>query len=147
MTERCQICGDHRPRAMEQHHILPRRFGGSDGGENTVTLCASCHNAVESIYDKSFWAAVGLRPSPDQDPLEEYIDRRLDLNPSHPPTPKARLYEQYEEWCENGNVDPVSQHKFTKRLTRMNGVSDERTYVDGDRRRCYTGVKLSALVS
>jgi len=52
MSDRCQICGDVRPRSLEEHHILPRRFGGGDYEDNLVTLCASCHRALESIYDK-----------------------------------------------------------------------------------------------
>jgi len=146
MSERCEICGDQRPRAMEEHHVLPRRFGGSDDDENLVTLCASCHSAVESIYDKSFWSSVGLRPSSGQHTVEEFIDRRLDLDESHPPVPKARLYQQYQQWCENGDVEAVSQHKFTKMLTRIDGVDAEKTYVDGDQCRCFTGVTVSPLV-
>jgi predicted XRE-type DNA-binding protein len=63
MSNRCQICGDVRPRSLEEHHILPRRFGGSDHEANLITLCASCHRALESIYDKRFWSSVGVRPS------------------------------------------------------------------------------------
>lgn len=70
----CQICGEQRPRAMETHHIIPRRYGGSDDVENLVTLCSSCHQAVESIYSNDRWESVGLSnqnpattpaPSPD----------------------------------------------------------------------------------
>jgi len=145
MTERCQICGDRRPRSMEQHHILPRRFGGGDEDENIVTLCASCHNAVESIYGQSFWASVGLRPSANRDSLEEYVDRRLDFDASHPPAPKCRLYERYRQWCKNGNADPVSRHKFSRRLARVEDVTSERVYIDNERYRCFSGVKLSTL--
>jgi hypothetical protein len=130
---------------MEQHHILPRRFGGGDEDENIVTLCASCHNAVESIYAQSFWASIGLRPSGGCGSVEEYIEERLDIDRSHPPTPKNQLYKRYEEWCKNGNVEPESQHMFTKRLTRLRDVTDERAYIDGERYRCYNGVKLSTL--
>jgi len=62
MSNRCQVCGDVRPRSLEEHHILPRRFGGSDHDGNLVALCASCHRALESIYDKRFWSSVGVRP-------------------------------------------------------------------------------------
>jgi len=60
MDERnCQICGEGRPRSMETHHIIPRRYGGSDDVENLVTLCANCHRAVESIYSNDRWESVG----------------------------------------------------------------------------------------
>lgn len=44
---------------METHHIIPRRYGGSDDVENLVTLCANCHRAVESIYSNDRWESVG----------------------------------------------------------------------------------------
>jgi len=56
----CQICGAQRPRSMETHHIIPRRYGGSDDDPNLVTLCSSCHTAVESIYSDDRWQQVGL---------------------------------------------------------------------------------------
>lgn len=55
----CQICGERSPRSMETHHIIPRRYGGSDDVENLVTLCANCHGAVESIYSNDRWESVG----------------------------------------------------------------------------------------
>jgi len=61
MTSRtCQICGAQRPRSMETHHIIPRRYGGSDDDPNLVTLCSSCHTAVESIYSNDRWRQAGL---------------------------------------------------------------------------------------
>jgi hypothetical protein len=146
MTERCQICGEHRPLAIEEHHVLPRRFGGSDKEDNLIEVCSSCHSALESIYNKSFWSSVGLRPSSDQDTVEEFVQRHLDLDELHPPVPKARLYQQYQQWCEQGDVEPVSQHKFTKMLTRIEPVSAEKTYVDGHQCRCFTGVAVSSLI-
>lgn len=145
MTERCEICGDARPRSMEEHHVLPRRFGGSDVDKNLVTLCASCHQAVESIYDKRFWTSVGLRPSDSEHTVEEFVDRRLSIDEAHGPVPKAELYAEYSEWCQAGNIDPVSQQKFTKELTRLDGIGSEKTYVEGKQCRCYTGVARSLI--
>jgi hypothetical protein len=45
---------------METHHIIPRRYGGSDDDANLVSLCSSCHTAVESIYSDDRWQQVGL---------------------------------------------------------------------------------------
>jgi len=131
---------------MERHHVLPRRFGGSDGDENLVTLCASCHEAVESIYDKRFWVAVGLRPSDGEETVTEYVERCLSIDHSHGPVPKAQLYGEYRDWCEAGEVEPVSQHKFTKEIERLEGVASEKTYVEGEQCRCYTGVAKRLLV-
>lgn len=145
MRECCEVCGEHRPHSMEEHHVLPRRFGGGDHAENIVTLCASCHAALESIYDKRFWTAVGLRPSDDGGTVGEYINRRLTIDDQHPPVPKADLYAKYRQWCAAADVDAVSQHKFTQRLQRLDGVASGKRYVDGEQRRCYTGVAESPL--
>jgi hypothetical protein len=51
----CFICGAHRPNSIESHHVVPRRYGGSDAPENLVNLCSSCHSAIEKIYDDSFY--------------------------------------------------------------------------------------------
>lgn len=59
----CFICGEANPQLIEEHHIVPRRYGGSDDPENLVALCSSCHTAVERIYNDSFYARLGLRSS------------------------------------------------------------------------------------
>lgn len=43
----CVIC-DHVPLfAVNQgHHVFPKEFGGSDGKENRVPLCARCHTEI-----------------------------------------------------------------------------------------------------
>lgn len=57
MTEdRCQICGDDMGTRLQEHHIVPKRHGGTDSDENLVTLCAGCHQAVERIYDERFFS-------------------------------------------------------------------------------------------
>jgi len=125
---------------MEQHHVLPRRFGGSDREENLVTLCGSCHRAVESIYDKRFWTTVGLRPSDDSHTVKEFVDRRLSFDESYGPVPKADVYQWYADWCRAGEVKPVSQHKFTEKVQRLPGVKTGRAYVDDEQCRCFFGV-------
>lgn len=55
----CYICSRGNPDILEQHHIVPKRFGGSDTDANLVELCPSCHQAIESLYDERFWTAVG----------------------------------------------------------------------------------------
>lgn len=57
----CFICGDHRPNSLEEHHIVPRRYNGSDEPENLVQLCSSCHSAIEKIYDESFYERLGAK--------------------------------------------------------------------------------------
>lgn len=51
----CYICGESNPVVIEEHHKLPRRYGGPDSEVNTILLCANCHRALESAYDNQFW--------------------------------------------------------------------------------------------
>lgn len=64
----CQECGarclntsDSRSKPklkIQAHHILPRRYGGTDALENLVTLCMSCHHSRERAYQPP-----GLEPA------------------------------------------------------------------------------------
>jgi 5-methylcytosine-specific restriction endonuclease McrA len=63
-VESCKFCSETDPDALESHHIIPRRFNGSDEDDNLVTLCASCHRKIESLYDKEFFHK--LKKSRDQ---------------------------------------------------------------------------------
>ena len=39
----CAMCGAP---TEETHHVVPRRFGGANGGRNLIDLCAACHHAL-----------------------------------------------------------------------------------------------------
>jgi hypothetical protein len=54
----CYFCGQKE--SIEEHHILPQRFDGSDRKSNTVNLCHSCHWKLERLYNKDFWDAIGV---------------------------------------------------------------------------------------
>lgn len=56
--KRCFICGEDNPNVFNEHHIIRQSQGGSDQSKNLVTLCSSCHEAVEKIYDNEFWERV-----------------------------------------------------------------------------------------
>lgn len=59
MTARtCYMCGNKNGDVLERHHIVPRRFGGSDDDENLVDLCSNCHSAIEKLYNKRFYDAL-----------------------------------------------------------------------------------------
>lgn len=86
MSEPCFVCGYDNPNGIEIHHIVPRRFGGTDHPENTVHLCASFHQAIEKIYDDSFYERlhiqsreddIALLSSGEQIPEEESLDREI----------------------------------------------------------------------
>jgi hypothetical protein len=57
--EICFVCGENNPVVLQRHHIIPRRYAGSDGDENLVTLCANCHEAVEHIYTDEVITQLG----------------------------------------------------------------------------------------
>lgn len=65
----CFICGDQKPNSIETHHIVPRRYGGSDRDENLVDLCASCHSAIEKLYDERFYETLGVTKPSDNDTI------------------------------------------------------------------------------
>lgn len=45
----CQHCkGKHKDSHLEVHHIIFRSQGGSDGAENLITLCKTCHTALHA---------------------------------------------------------------------------------------------------
>jgi len=56
----CYICDGGNADVLERHHIVPRRFGGSDSAENLVDLCPSCHEVLERLYDKRFYDVLGV---------------------------------------------------------------------------------------
>lgn len=58
--ESCYFCGEGHAEALEEHHLVPQRFNGSDEPENTVWLCGSCHNKVEQLYDDEFYKRLGV---------------------------------------------------------------------------------------
>jgi len=57
----CYMCGESNLAALENHHIVPDRYNGSDEPENMVTLCGSCHNKIENeLYTERFYKGLGL---------------------------------------------------------------------------------------
>ena len=54
----CKFCEENDPDALEEHHIVPRRYNGSDKEENIVKVCASCHRKLESLYNNRFYEKV-----------------------------------------------------------------------------------------
>jgi len=49
----CYFCDSAQK--LEKHHIIPQRFGGSDEEKNLVTVCRSCHEKLERLYNKEFY--------------------------------------------------------------------------------------------
>lgn len=66
MSEQCFVCGQGNPHTLEEHHTVPRRYNGSDTAENLYSLCGSCHNAIEAMYDDEFYERLGIAVGNDQ---------------------------------------------------------------------------------
>jgi len=63
---KCQRCGASNC-ALHAHHIIPKRFGGTDSIYNLITLCSACHIAIgdnEMSYVKVFQSLIaGKNPN------------------------------------------------------------------------------------
>jgi hypothetical protein len=55
--DECFFCGEDG--ALDQHHIVPKRHGGSDKEDNLVTLCPTCHAKIErELYNRDFYEKI-----------------------------------------------------------------------------------------
>lgn len=57
-TDRCYFCPKRTD--IEVHHIVPRRFNGTNERENLVAVCDRCHKKLERLYDSRFYESLGL---------------------------------------------------------------------------------------
>lgn len=55
---KCYFCESGPP--LEEHHVIPQRFGGPDSKDNIVALCQLCHKRIERLYDSSFYEWFGV---------------------------------------------------------------------------------------
>jgi len=93
MTDTCYLCGEPNPSALEEHHIVPQRYNGSDEPENTVTLCGTCHNKIEDLYNERFYTEITERDPSEHGGVnqssgvqvapEKSTDRELPENSDH----------------------------------------------------------------
>jgi hypothetical protein len=56
----CYFCLSEERQILEEHHIVPLRFDGSDDAENMVRLCPTCHKKLERLYDGRFYDELGV---------------------------------------------------------------------------------------
>lgn len=55
--ETCYFCESDGP--IETHHIVPKRYDGTDHDSNLVDLCPTCHRRLERLYDDEFYGRIG----------------------------------------------------------------------------------------
>jgi len=86
--DNCRICGHVNSNDLETHHVVPRRYGGSNSPSNLVTLCGSCHNALENIYDDRFYARLNIQqprePITEEDIGDDHLNRIWQTNGFRP---------------------------------------------------------------
>lgn len=149
---RCFICGEDNPNVLQEHHSVPSRFGGRDSRENLYTLCANCHQAIERIYNSSFYrrlaAGVGIDPSTfdggavceetlsenerfvRENPARAFVDQCLTFE-RHARTPKSDVYAAFYEFLEHHSLS-TDRWDFDRRavLTQFGSVVNGR--IDGE---------------
>ena len=154
MSDRCFICGEDNPHVLEEHHIIPRRHGGSDDPENLVTLCANCHRAIETLYDDDVFRKLGAAPirsaaeqRADQQAVREAVSRFLRECDRVSPgadgwATKRAVRELFAEWGEHNdvNVDPTPRQFGVALADLRDDVDGSQRRVDGGVVRVYTGI-------
>lgn len=155
MTNTCFICGEDNPVVLEEHHIIPRRHGGSDNEENLVTLCANCHKAVEKIYDDEFYKQIGFyspdKPTPENATFEDYvtmvnafIESRVVKDPNAS-TATAEVYKEFQNFAEANSYRAIPDRAmFGRALSSSNKIDAQTRQIrsDGGRDRVYDGIDL-----
>ena len=153
MSERCRVCGEDNVAVLEQHHVLPKRYGGNDSKDNITTLCANCHKAIESIYDDTFFQDLGFDPQRRNtsvnmqqladyanDFLNEYTER--DTN-SHVKIDK--LYNEFLRFIKKTDIkNKPHKSQFGKALRAAHPLNIEakQLRINGEQTRVYNNLKL-----
>jgi len=73
----CYFCLSEERQILEEHHIVPRRFDGSDDDENLVRVCPTCHQKLERLYDSRFYDGLGVENSDSEDDTDSGIPLTL----------------------------------------------------------------------
>lgn len=76
MTDECYFCDETASAALEHHHIVPRRYGGSDESGNLVVVCATCHRKLEDLYDDEFYETLGIESASSGGSRKDVRERR-----------------------------------------------------------------------
>jgi DNA replicative helicase MCM subunit Mcm2 (Cdc46/Mcm family) len=73
----CYFCLSEERQILEEHHIVPRRFDGSDDDENLVRVCPTCHQKLERLYDDRFYDELEVERSDSGDSTGAVIHTRI----------------------------------------------------------------------
>lgn len=79
VKEKCEICGLQEPKALEEHHVIPRNDPRShNNNSNLAVLCGSCHNLIHTgeiivlgVYQSTGGRLIMHHRKNEPPPLEE----------------------------------------------------------------------------
>lgn len=121
MDNRCFICGEDNPSVLQQHHAVPRRYGGEDTEANLYWLCANCHQAVEKIYNDKFYQKIGVKkrkPTPGVSTLPpEFIDDCLERSDGW--VEKEKLRKTYAKYTREHGYEEMHPGALGRALTSL----------------------------
>lgn len=125
----CYFCDETA--CLEEHHIVPRRFGGSDDSANLVRVCPTCHRKLESLYDKRFYDQLGVDSSPKTAEPQRCARQRCHALTDHRVTNDAGMarylcetHAVCEYWAQRGGRDSCSQTATTVIRSNAHRSSD-----------------------
>lgn len=102
--QRCYFCGSDGP--IQTHHVVPRRYDGSDDEENLVDLCCNCHQRLEKLYDKRFYQEISVAQTANaQVDYDVELAKENAYRTCNPTASKDILIENIGISCGSENVD------------------------------------------
>ncbi|QLD84586.1 HNH endonuclease [Natronomonas halophila] len=109
MNDNCRFCDatDH----LEEHHVVPRRYGGTDEDQNLITVCSDCHKTIERTWDAEFYHEIGVRSGMTPDVMFDTIrELRWTLLRVHAAVTGA--YTLHDEKLEYADKEPIEEGRY-----------------------------------
>jgi len=127
MKDSCYFCRETE--CLQEHHLVPRRMGGTDEEENLLTLCPTCHRKVENKYSERFYEQIfsffGFK--------EKYENWRERDNPGRPQKHSKQEVEQIVSDYRSGmSWDKIAEKHDTSHPTIMKRLKDEGVSLERD---------------
>lgn len=75
---RCYFCKEDDKEFLEEHHVIPKRYGGSNEKYNLVTLCRRCHIKLEQLYTNEVFSFIAENINEVSENLERKKQKVID---------------------------------------------------------------------